>query len=90
METMYDRLGDLLNETLEAGHVKFVKPQVENKEEENSKPQKNEETGTIEKESHEKKFHSERRKNPGHKKMASAEPVPFLFKTVLFYLSGKG
>ena len=31
METMYDRLGDLLNETLEAGHVKFVKPPVENK-----------------------------------------------------------
>jgi len=26
METMYDRLGDLLSETLEAGHVKFVKP----------------------------------------------------------------
>lgn len=24
METMYDRLGDLLNETLEAGHVKYV------------------------------------------------------------------
>ena len=40
METMYDRLGDLLNETLEAGHVKFVKPPVENKEDENRKPQK--------------------------------------------------
>ena len=26
METMYDRLGDLLSQTLEAGHVKFVKP----------------------------------------------------------------
>lgn len=26
METMYDRLGDLLSETLEAGHVKLVKP----------------------------------------------------------------
>ncbi|MBQ0039688.1 MAG: DnaJ domain-containing protein [Treponema sp.] len=26
METMYDRLGDLLSETLEAGHVKYVKP----------------------------------------------------------------
>lgn len=30
METMYDRLGDLLSETLEAGHVKFVKsPKIE-------------------------------------------------------------
>lgn len=28
METMYDRLGDLLKETLEAGHVKFVKTEA--------------------------------------------------------------
>ena len=80
METMYDRLGDLLNETLEAGHVRFVKPPVENKEDENSKPQKSKDTGTIEKEKHERNFSTERRKNPGHKKMASAEPVPFLKK----------
>ena len=32
METMYDRLGDLLNETLEAGEIKFVKVEVEQKE----------------------------------------------------------
>lgn len=31
METMYDRLGDLLNETLEAGEIKFVKVEVEQK-----------------------------------------------------------
>lgn len=34
METMYDRLGDLLNETLEAGEIKFVKVEVEQKESE--------------------------------------------------------
>ena len=37
METMYDRLGDLLNETLEAGEIKFVKVEVEQKKPE--KPQ---------------------------------------------------
>ncbi|MBP5751503.1 MAG: hypothetical protein J6W60_01410, partial [Treponema sp.] len=31
METMYDRLGELLNETLEAGEIKFVKVEVEQK-----------------------------------------------------------
>ena len=35
METMYDRLGDLLNETLEAGEIKFVKVEVEQKQPEN-------------------------------------------------------
>lgn len=52
METMYDRLGDLLNETLQAGHVKFVKPKQVKKceekksvQEETSKP---EETGKKE------------------------------------------
>lgn len=35
METMYDRLGELLNETLEAGEVKFVKVEVEEKKPEN-------------------------------------------------------
>ena len=32
METMYDRLGNLLNETLENGKVKFVKVSKEKKE----------------------------------------------------------
>lgn len=72
METMYDRLGDLLNETLEAGHVKFVKPPVEKQQDEDVKPQ--------ETEKHEKKFSTERRKNPGHKKMSASEPVTILKK----------
>lgn len=38
METMYDRLGDLLNETLEAGHVKFVKPKPMEKPQEKEIP----------------------------------------------------
>ena len=42
METMYDRLGDLLNETLEAGEIKFVKVEVEQKNTEN--PQKDSDT----------------------------------------------
>lgn len=34
MATMYDRLGDLLSETLEAGEVKFIKVEVKKVEEE--------------------------------------------------------
>ena len=52
METMYDRLGDLLNETLQAGHVKFVKlKQVEKGEEKKPVQEKNSKAeGTAKKE----------------------------------------
>lgn len=52
METMYDRLGDLLNETLQAGHVKFVKPkQVEKGEEKKAAQEKTSKAeGTAKKE----------------------------------------
>ena len=40
METMYDKLGDLLNETLEAGAVKFVRIERTEQEEAEQEPQK--------------------------------------------------
>ena len=47
MKAMYDRLGDLLNETLEAGHVTFVRVEKKN-EAEQPKPERTEAESTAE------------------------------------------
>lgn len=73
METMYDRLGDLLNETLQAGHVKFVKPKPAAEPE---KEKASQETEIPETETKKADASSERKESAGTGK--KSEPADFL------------
>ncbi|WP_407400907.1 J domain-containing protein [Treponema sp.] len=64
METMYDRLGDLLSETLEAGHVKFVKPKISDNQSQKKEPSVKEPEVDAQKE----KLGQTRTENRGQKK----------------------